>query len=280
MRERFMTTMIAVAIVAVAVPLVMAQGRGGRGQGPPRQGIPCVNEWQLPDGCAERTGTYDPRDLSGVWSRYMGRGNMGDDVALTPLGQKLYEANLPSFGPRGVVPAKGNDPMGNCDPLGVIRNITSEVGGRSFEFVHLPDRVIQFFEWAHSYRTIWMDGRQFPQNPIPRWMGFSVGRWEGDTFVVDTIAMEARTWADMWGRPHSENMRLEERYRRRDFKNLELQFTITDPEVYSKPYVSDMKVHILNVERSMDEKLETFCVPSEEQLFNETIRDPAGGVFN
>ena len=114
MRKRFMAAMIAVAIVTVAVPLVLAQ----RGGGPRRvQGIPCINDWQLPDGCEERTGTHDPRDLSGVWTRYQGAGNMGNDVKLTPLGQKLWEANLPSFGPRAVVPAKGNDPMGLCVPL-------------------------------------------------------------------------------------------------------------------------------------------------------------------
>ena len=280
MRKRFMSAMIAIAIVTVAVPLVLAQ----RGGGPRRvQGIPCINDWQLPDGCEERTGTHDPRDLSGVWTRYQGAGNMGNDVKLTPLGQKRWEANLPSFGPRAVVPAKGNDPMGLCDPLGILRNVFTEVGGRGFEFVHpmgSPERILQFFEWAHAYRTIYMDGRQHPKDPVPRWMGYSVGRWEGDTLVVETMGIDPRTWADMWGRPHSENLLYEERYHRRDFDDLELQVKMTDPEIYPEPFVSDTKVLMLNVESTMDEKLETFCVPSEEQRFNETIRDPAGGVLN
>ena len=124
-----------------------------------------------------------------------------------------------------------------------------------------------------------MDGRAHPKDPAPRWMGYSVGRWEGDTLVVETRGIDSRTWADMWGHPHSENLIYVQRYRRTAFNEMEYQVTMTDPEIYPEPFVSDTKSLMLNVESTMDEKLETFCVPSEEQRFNETIRDPAGGVF-
>lgn len=295
MRKCFMGAVIATAAIVACAGLVLAQGQGGRGRGGQapqgqqqqgrgggggQQGIPCVNHWQRPDGCQPRTGTHNPRDLSGVWQRVRGGANMGDAATalLTPLGKKIYEEHKPGFGPRAGPPAFGNDPMGNCDPLGLTRNVFTEIGARTFEFAHLPDRALQFFEWAHQYRTIWTDGRQLPKDPEPRWMGYSVGRWEGDTFIVDSVGLDDRNWADMWGHPLTSKVRVQERYRRTGFDTLELQMTITDLDAYTKPWVSDTKVHRIQVEKGMDERLETFCVPSEEQAFNKSIRDPAGGV--
>jgi hypothetical protein len=275
----------AVAIAVAAAGIVSAQGRRG-GQAPaPNAGeqaaVPCTNDWQRRDGCAPRTGTLKPRDLTGVWMRVRGATNMTReaDNLLTPLGRKLFEANKPSFGPRAVPPVRGNDPLGKCDPLGLTRNLFTEIAARGLEFVHLPDRVIEFFEYAHQYRTIWTDGRALPKDPDPRWMGYSVGRWDGDAFVVDSIALDDRVWADMWGHPISSKARILERYRRTMFDTLELQMTITDPDLYTKPWVSDVKAHRLQLEKAMDERLETFCVPSEEEQFNKAIRDPAGGVI-
>jgi hypothetical protein len=293
MQKRLVRTLMAVVALALCSSLAVldaqergrgqgqgragGQGRGGRG-GTPQQGVPCVNEWQVPNGCTDRTGTLNPKDLTGVWTRYMGGATMGTDVKMTPLGQKLYEAHKPSFGPRAVPPAFNNDPLGNCDPLGLTRNVFTEIGGRSFEFAMLPDRIIQFFEWAHYYRTIWTDGRQLPKDPNPRWHGYSTGRWEGDTLVVDSNGFDERTWLDNIGHPHSEEMRVTERYSRPAFNTLTLQMTITDPTIYPQPWTSGMLMHVLNKEKSEDEKLETFCVPSEEQDFNKNIRNPAGGL--
>ena len=270
---------------AAATVIVSAQGRRGGGQ-PPAAGageqaaIPCTNDWQMRNGCAPRSGALKPRDLTGVWMRVRGATNMtreADDL-LTPAGRRLFEANKPSFGPRAVPPVRGNDPLGKCDPLGLTRNLFTEIAARGLEFVQLPDRVVEFFEYAHQYRTIWTDGRALPKDPDPRWMGYSVGRWDGDAFLVDSIALDDRVWADMWGHPISSKARITERYRRPALDTLELQMTITDPDLYTKPWTSDVKVHRLQVEKAMDERLETFCVPSEEEDFNKAIRDPAGGV--
>ena len=96
-----------------------------------------------------------------------------------------------------------------------------------------------------------MDGRALPDPATvdPKWNGFSVGRWEGDTLVVDSVALDGRSWVDKFGYPHSEEMRLQERYRRVDAETLELVMTITDPVVYSKPWSSDVKTMKLNRER-------------------------------
>lgn len=277
MRNRLIRLIVALAAILVFSPLALAQrGRGGAGQP-----APCVNDWQTPSGCDPRPAPskFNPRDLSGVWTRVKGAANMGNDIPpMTPLGQAKEDAHKPSYGPRAIVPALGNDPMGKCDPLGLTRNVFLEVANRSFEFVQTADRVLQFFEWAHQYRTIWTDGRQLPKNPEPRWMGYSVGRWEGDTFVVETVGLDERTWADMWGRPHSDAMRVQERYQRGDHRTLQLVVRIEDPKIYTKVWVSGALILALNPEKGMDEKLETFCVPSEEEAFNQRIRNPAAGI--
>ena len=250
-----------------------AAGRGGVRVIPPE---PCVNQWAVPGACD--IGRVDPHDLSGVWTRATGSGSLGNDVKMTPAGEAKFMANKPSFGPRMVPPALGNDPMGHCDPLGLVRNIILEVAGRSFEFAQMNDRVIQFYEWAHQYRTIWTDGRAFPKDPELRWNGYSVGKWEGNTFMVDTMGFDPRTWLDNLGHPHTENMHVQERYTRTDRNTLTMTFTITDPAYYPEPYVSGVKTHRLNSEMTEDDKIETFCVPSEEENFNQNIRNPAAGL--
>ena len=221
---------------------------------------------------------HDPHDLSGVWTKTWRTLTLSEDVPpMTSWGKAQFDSNKPSYGPRAVPPALGNDPTGKCDPLGLVRNLVLEVSVYPMEIVQAPKRILQFFEWAHSWREIRTDGRELPKDPEPRWMGYSVGRWEGDTFVVQSTGFDERTWLDHFGSPHSDEMRLEERYHRLDRDNLELVMTLTDPKTYTKPWVSERKVFKLapaNVEIQ-----ELFCVPSEEESFNQRVRDPAGGVI-
>jgi len=276
MRHSALLAVMIATCAALAQAQTPDQGRaGGRGGGG-RSGLgPCLNQWALPSGC--EVGRVDPRDLSGVWTRAGGGAGLVGNAAMTAAGQAKFLTNKPSFGPRMVPPAFGNDPMGKCDPIGLIRNISLEVAGRSFEFAELPDRVIQFFEWAHQYRTIWTDGRAFPKDPEPRWNGYSVGKWEGNTLVVDSMAFDERTWLDNLGHPHTSDMRVEERYTRTDRNTLTMNVTITDPAFYPQPIASGVTTFRLNPEKTEEDKLETFCVPSEEEAFNKSIRDPAGG---
>ena len=246
------------------------------------------NPWQVPRESTPPAAKVDGRDLSGVWLKDLPRAfktaprgawDMTDaDVPMTPLGQSMFDANKPSFGRRMVPPALGNDPLGNCDPIGLPRHLFVEIAGYAFEFVSLPDRVLQVFQAQRTHRTIWTDRRQLPKDPDPRWMGYSVGAWEGDTFVVESIGIDERTWLDHLGHPHSDALTVHERYRRIDAQTLEQIITFTDPKVLSAPWASDPQVFRVTVDKGLDEKLETFCVPSEEQAFNRTIRDPAAGV--
>jgi hypothetical protein len=294
MRTRFIGVLTAFAVIVVCTAAVLAQGRGGGGgQATPQDqrsqqgvgfggfGIPCSNTWQLPltDACRPRAGKLNPHDLSGVWLRTGGPSNMGDSGTklLTALGKKLFAANKSATGSSPVKGSLSNDPLFTCDPLGLTGDLWA-VAPRAFEFVPTPDRILQFFEWQHQFRTVWIDGRQLPKNPDPRWEGYSVGRWEGDTFVVDTIGFDDRSWVDRWGHPHSTEMRVQERYRRPTPDKLEMRITITDPKIYMQPWVSDATIHTLQLEKGMDERLETYCVPSEEQAYIKEQLNPAEGI--
>jgi hypothetical protein len=143
--------------------------------------------------------------------------------------------------------------------------------------VQLPGKVVQMFEWAKIWRVIWTDGRAVPEDiPAgPYWYGYSVGKWEGDTLVVQTIALDDRPWLDEWGTPFSSDARIEERWRRTAPNRLELVITVNDPATYSKPWTSDPKVYNL---QANGEVLEMIFAPIDEKQFNERIRDPAAGV--
>ena len=223
----------------------------------------------------------DPHDLSGVWHQPMQKRDptiSNERPALTAWGQAKFNATKPGYGPRAIPPALGNDPLGNCDPPGMPRLLFLEDYPNDVEIVQLPDRVTQLFERGHYWRDIWTDGRQLPKDPDPRWLGYSVGKWDGDAFVVDSLGFDERTWLDRMGNVHSDEMRVQERYRRVNHDTLEVTITINDPKTYSKPWVSVPKILSLNPKpEGLDE---LFCVPSEEQLFNRTVRDPAGGVIH
>jgi hypothetical protein len=126
---------------------------------------------------------------------------------------------------------------------------------------------------------IWADGRQLPKPDElePKWNGYSVGNWEGNTFVVNSVGFDDRTWLDHNGYPHTEDMKLEERYRRVDANTLELVETITDPKYYSKPWRSDTKTWKLDPVGGKDWDPQIYCVPSEEFKFNKLIRDGGAG---
>ena len=227
---------------------------------------------------------YDPHDVSGVWwglnSAIPSEGTMlmGNPVPeMTPLGQQRFNANKPSAGPRGVAPGLGNDPLGQCDPLGYPRNLLQNT--RSFEFIQTPGKLLQIFEWNFAVRQIWLDGRKIPDDPDPRWFGYAVGHFEGDTLVVDSTGYNEKTWLDGFGYPHSEDMKLQEHWRHPDAMTLSVDMTLTDPQIYTKPWTNKKPMTFqLQLPKGTTELEEAYCVPSEEQSFNENLRNPAAGA--
>jgi hypothetical protein len=228
--------------------------------------------------------SFDPRDLSGVWT--MSNTAMrppalsNNRPPFTPVGQAKFATAKTGFGSealgasgkQGIPPAQGgNDPILECNPAGFPRILYF---GGAMRFVQTPTEMLQFFERNHIWRDLWTDGRKLPDDPEPWWYGHSVGRWDGDTFVVNSIAFDDRDWLDRYGSPHSAAMRTEERYRRADHDHLEMIITIDDPMTYTKPWVSDKK--ILNLAPANYDWREEFCVYSEEHSFQQRVMIPAG----
>ncbi|MBZ5661129.1 MAG: hypothetical protein LAO08_12045 [Acidobacteriia bacterium] len=213
------------------------------------------------------------RDLTGVW-QLQGTGSAESAVPdkdmppMTPWAKVRFDAEKPGYGPRGA--PGGNDPILQCDPIGFPRIMYMPL---PMEFVQVPGRMVQFFEREHEYRTIWTDGRSLPQDADPTWYGYAIGRWEGDdTFVVESSGFNDKTWLAPTGYPHSEDMRITERYRRLDSDTIQYQITITDPTAYARPAVGPPRIY----KRKPGAELEELpCVWSEENSFTKRIREPA-----
>jgi hypothetical protein len=220
--------------------------------------------------------TFDKHDLSGVWYAQNNSILMGNPVPpMTPAGKAIFDSYKPSFGPRAVPPALGNDPMGRCDPLGYPRNMY--VNARAFEFIQTPRKILQAFDWTHNYREIWTNNITLPEDPDPRWYGWAVGHWEQDTLVINSKGYNPKNWLDNEGHPQSESMTLEERWTRTAYDTLELTMTLKDPEYYTAPWIGK-KPQIFKLQLPIDRTIigEEFCVPSEEEAFNQNIRNLAG----
>jgi hypothetical protein len=220
------------------------------------------------------------KDLTGVWVRSGGFNGhpmsqwSSRELPFTPAGRQAFDANIPGKGPRQVMPALGNDPLGQANPPGLYRTL---VYPRPIEIVQLPDRVIQLFEWGKHWRTIWTDGREAGDALVagPYWYGYSIGEWQGDTLVVKTAGLDGRAWLDEWGTPFTDFTEIEERWHRRDAETLELTITVTDPELYSEPWTSDVRTFAAQAPDSLSgELLEQIFAPIDEVQFNRDIRDP------
>jgi hypothetical protein len=221
---------------------------------------------------------FDLHDLSGIWWGHNARGvnsSLSSTAPpMTPWAQERYNAAKPGLGRSSRAQPLGNDPMMICDPMGFPRIMFWT--NYPYEIVQLPNRTLVFFDWFYTYRTIWTDGRQLAADPDPRWYGNSVGTWEGDAFVVRSNGFDDRSWLDADGHPHSEEMRLEERYRRVNHDTIEITMTLTDPRAYITPWVSEkMTLTLADPKTRMREDV---CVPSAEQKYKEIIRTPAGSA--
>ena len=106
----------------------------------------------------------------------------------------------------------------------------------TIKVIQTPHEIVMLSEAADPPREIHTDGRPLPKDPLPNWMGYSVGRWQGNVLVVETAGMNDRGWLDAFGHPRSESMHITERYTRRDFGNMDLEITFNDPKYYTRPF--------------------------------------------
>jgi hypothetical protein len=245
---------------------------------------------------------FDPHNISGIWKMAGNHPALGPNrPALTAWGYARWSqtksagrANQPlSF---GFFPAQKdwNDPEFQCDPAGYPRIGKSTT---NYKFVQLPGEVLQFFEIDHFWRDLWTDGRKLPNDPKPRWYGYSIAHWNGNTLVVESAHFDERTWLDGYGSIHSDQMQLEERYEHSDRDRMQFAMTLTDPKAYTAPWVSAKKqlMELLPTSDGVQPGLwgyksdgteyedmrEDYCIYSQEHSFW-TNYDPegTGGQFD
>ena len=234
---------------------------------------------------------FDPHELSGIVWEAPVRVTTGNEISpMTAWGKEQFNANKPFNGPRMIPLEESNDPMIKCDPLGFPRNLFYEI--RHMKFVQTPAETVQLFQYQGIWREIWTDGRALPTNigkhggADPRWYGYSVGKWDGDTFVVNTTGVDDRSWLDAYGDPHSGDMLVEERYTRQDPDHLKLTVMITDPIAYTKPFLAQpglifrgaTKAGVTGAVAWPNLDLpEQMCVPSESANYLGLVATPAAG---
>jgi hypothetical protein len=181
-------------------------------------------------------------DLSGLWDRISPKYDR--DIAadlkpgeVQPWAEALVQQRMEDL---------GKDYMSAmCLPLGPGYSSidrTNTAGGM-MKIVQTPTLIV-FLNQDLTYRQIFLDGRKLETGPNPSWMGYSVGHWEGDTLVVESNGFNDRTWLDRNGHPHTEALRITERYRRKDFGHLELLETLQDPAVYASPWTVTLQAQL------------------------------------
>ncbi len=105
-----------------------------------------------------------------------------------------------------------------------------------FKIVQTPGVTLILYENQGHFRQVFTDGRGFPKEMDPSWLGYSIGKWEGDTFIIETRGLNDQTYLDDGGHPHSDAYHAVERFRRRDFGHLDIQFTVDDAKAYTRPW--------------------------------------------
>ena len=178
-------------------------------------------------------------DLSGVWeniTKPAKRFSSTVEPSLQPWAEAKWKANMiPNS--TGRLERDPSSEFGGCFPTGMPRLMVETT---PFEIIQIRGRVIFLFERDYAVRHIWTDGRKLPEDPDPTYMGSSVGKWEGDTLVVETVGLKDVTWLDPPGHPHSDALHIAERIRRVSHDKLQVDWTFADPKAFTKAWTGQL----------------------------------------
>jgi hypothetical protein len=240
------------SMLALLVCLMSASPLSAQWLNYPTPGLP-----RTPDGTPDLTArtpmTAEGKpDLTGLW-QLNGLGYSfnifgSQTVPMLPWAQEVYARRAVTF-------AK-DSPDTRCLPPGPRAGL---FGMAPVKFVQTPGLLLILYEDAPT-RQVFLDGRGLPEDPNPTWMGYSVGRWEGDTLVVESAGFNDRTWLDLTGHPHTEALRVTERFRRLDVGRMRLDMTFEDPKTYTRPWTIAVDVQLV----PDTELLEYICNENEK----------------
>jgi hypothetical protein len=280
-----------VAKSIVALLAMLAFSSGVTAQEPAQERAPrAIQPGYVTAGVPEMPNPPGPapkQNLTGAWVGPI-RTVMGPFPDMTPAGKAAFSLNKP-------VPQAGqgapdalehlavtNDPFMVCDPLGFPRDLLnhwlSSRGGIAFQ--PAANRMLILFEQQRVWREVWMDGRQLPAKvdapgaPDSRFYGYSVGHWDGDNvFVIDTVGLDPRSWLDEAGLPHTNAVKLQERWTRVDQYHLEATVTVDDPQYFTKPFQLMKTAYYWKKDQNVEEEL---CLASDALEYRDRQAGPSG----
>ena len=206
---------------------------------------------RLPDGKPDLSGIWEPN--ANKYVRDIAADLKPEDVPFQPWAKALYDQRTDGSHSK-------EDPDANCLPQGVPK---INAAPAPWKIVQSPGLIVIVYEAFNLWRQVFLDGREVAKDVNPTWMGYSTGKWDGDTLVVDTRGFNGKAWLDQLGKPSTEALHVIERFHRRDIGHLDLENTIDDPKAYTKPWTVKQDAHLLPA----TELLEFIC--------NENNRDVA-----
>jgi hypothetical protein len=225
--------------------------------------LPLAAQWNLPakkvDLKAAPPKTADGKpDLSGIWQGSRAHfldlmtGVKPEDRPYLAVARETVEARRNG--------AQGHlEPDANCLPQGVPKINNAPV---PFRIVQTPDLIVLVYEAFNLWRLVHLDGRTPVKDPSPTWLGYSTGRWEEGALVVQTTGLNGRPWLDMAGHPTSEATQVTEKFRRTGMGTIELEVTITDPTLYSRPWTAKQQLSL----QTNTEIMEFICNENEKDI--------------
>src|SRR6202051_1239430 len=268
MRDRFLTSILALLTLLALSRALFAQTTAPADPKAANQAIYSGKHHE---------GSLTPHDLSGVWM-------VSEDFRFSPIHEPpntflqpwaLAKLNAEPMALRKDLPAGhagggtalGRDEDISCRQISLTDFITKQ---KPLEIVQSPQRIFMFFEYAHTFREIWMDGRALPKDPDPSYFGYSVGRWEGDTLVVESVGFTDKTVLN--GMPHSDALHFVEHYRRLNLDTLEMTMKADDSTAQTKRWTAGPVKLAWHPDWDL---VEAFCLQEDNGAFKKQIIDPA-----
>jgi hypothetical protein len=260
-----------VGIIVLAV-IALAASTGAQWLNYPSPDAPRLKSGKVNLSARAPKGTDGKPDFSGIWRaepdplgkpenveneifpryfRNIAKDLKPEDAVMRPAADALLEERLQDQGK--------HSPEARCVPVGVPALNTFPF---PFKIVQMPRLTIMLYEVGVTFRQIFMDGRPLPNDLSPSFNGYSVGRWEGDTLVVESVGFRDAGWLDRMGHPHSDRLHLTERFKRTDFGHLSIAMTIDDPNTYEKPLTYTQPAILL----PDTDLLEYQCADNEKDL--------------
>jgi hypothetical protein len=280
MKSRYVTLTLALLILLAGLGAETAQQRES-GRSVHRDGWDRI----VPEAPYPQNSAPPVRDLTGIWEptpgyrdgvqatgarNYPSDGKPEHELPFTPLGFETWKSHKPGWGVTAVAIAENNDPFNICDPIGFPRIELFNL--RAIQIWQNKNQVQIVYQNSQVWRNIWADGRELLKEILePRWYGYSVGKWIDDyTFVVQTTGLDERTWIDNAGRPHSDELMVQETFHRVNHDIMELTLTINDPKMYWKPW-NALDKFTLRLQPEWFDIREQVCSASEAAEYNKTV---------